>query len=335
MLLTPRYAKLIAPLSAFLEGRLFNDLIKRPGSNIIALSEGTPGVDDKFSLLNGKLRLDLGKETYQKAGLQGEVIKETAARRHVKTRWRVEYDLRDPSCVEGKKGFEKLKSAGRSEGVLGQGRCWLVADVEGMGGGEAEGRLKEVLGSLHPTVCEAKAEVQSMERMLVPDVLRTGIGIETLDEEEWWEQAEWLDLVALGSLSVKEWHAADPNISRYSVPEPATARNLRVMKWDGLMSSEWITKLVIELIKQSRICKSNDWLALSVAGHETGAVGGVDGYTIVLPPCDKKAESPNNGDGTQRQDDAMQLDTTDEAASTDGSGLQHCICFQFIDSVQS
>src|ERR1700755_1074576 len=66
-LLNPRYAKVICPLGDLLEGKFFNDCVKRPGSNILALSEGVPGVDDRFLFREGKLVLDLGKESYEKA----------------------------------------------------------------------------------------------------------------------------------------------------------------------------------------------------------------------------------------------------------------------------
>ena len=333
-LLSPRYAKLICPLSAFLEGKVFTECIKRPGSDLLALSEGKPGVDDKFSLCAGILRMDLGKEAYQRAGLQGQVLKETGARKHVKSRWRVDVDLRAPGSVQGKKGFDKLKAAASKEGALGKGRCWLVADAEAVRDESEVGGLEgEAIRGLHPTMCAAKKEVKSMERVLVPDRLISGQRHE-LDEEEWWELVEWVDLVALGSPRVMENDKVDSYISRYSVPEPTVTRNLKVMKWEGLMSSEWLTRLLTEVIKQSRISKSKDWVALSVTGHATEAVGGIDGYTIVLQPSESRTQKTEHE--KQLQPEAMDLDEkTGDRIGMEGAGLQHCDCFQFIDSVMA
>ena len=301
-------------------------------------------MDDQFTVRNGWLRLDLCGESYRRSGLQGGVVKATGARRHVGSRWRVEVDLTAGSSAVGKKGFERLRRAGRAEGgVLGGGRCWvLVCDVGESGSDGKEGRGdvtvldEEVLGGLHLTVCEAKQEeVRTIQGVLVPEVLRNGPGMGVdMDEEEWWEVVEWLDLVALGSPRIEEGDEVDPYISRYSVPEPATKGNMRILKWEGLLTSEWLTRLLIEIVKLSRAHKSMDWVALSATGHQTEAVGGVDGYTIVLQPSEKTLPGDRDVDGAPGQTDTMGMDEkNDQGENEEGTGLQKCICFHFIDSV--
>ena len=264
------------------------------------------------------------------------MVKETGARRHVKSRWRVNLDLRAPSSVAGKKGFERLRVAGKPNGVLGDGRAWLVCDAESISQGEGKGSIldAEVVGGIHPTICEAKQEVKNVEGVLVPDMTRRWTVMEQTDEEEWWELVEWLDLVALGSPRVVGGDQVDTYMSRYSVPQPATKGNLRVLKWEGLLSSEWMTSLLIEIIKLSRARKSTHWIALSATGHQTEAVGGVDGYTVLLQPGQVGGPVEKNGEDVQQQADTMDLEGKDaEVMDHEGTGLQHCVCFQFIDSV--
>ena len=236
--------------------------------------------------------------------------------------------------MEGKKGFEKVRGACAERGCLGRGLSWLGVDVESLGGEEVweDGGGK----GLHARVFGCKAEPRIMERVLVPDVL--GAKIEDMDEEEWWEIVEWVDLVALRSSRVEQGDVVDPYVSRYTVPESSKKEDLEVMRWEGLMSSEWITRLIIEVVKESRICKSNQWVALSVVGHEIEAVGGVDGYTILFQAGETAAPDQIKHDSEQLQErqDAMKMDraeTRDQPHK--GTGLQTAVCFQFVDSVIS
>ncbi|KAK2755904.1 hypothetical protein FQN54_005700 [Arachnomyces sp. PD_36] len=79
-----QYAKVILPLSALLESEFFNTYIKI--GNILMLSEGIAGEDNKFSLKDGVLKLDLDKESYERAGLVGTAVR-NGGRKHVKTRY--------------------------------------------------------------------------------------------------------------------------------------------------------------------------------------------------------------------------------------------------------
>ncbi|KAL8929884.1 MAG: hypothetical protein Q9208_001028 [Pyrenodesmia sp. 3 TL-2023] len=75
----------------------------------------------------GQLRLELPKETYEKAGLVGEPIRD-AGRKHVKTRYAITLDLRKPSMVHGKKGFERIVWAFKN--VLNNAVTWLFYDCD-------------------------------------------------------------------------------------------------------------------------------------------------------------------------------------------------------------
>lgn len=71
-------------LSQILEDDFFNQYIK--SGNIHMLSEGRAGVDNRFSLVEGILRLDVDKPTFEKAGLEGKPIP-SEGRKHVKARY--------------------------------------------------------------------------------------------------------------------------------------------------------------------------------------------------------------------------------------------------------
>lgn len=71
-------------LSQIIEGDFFNDYIKT--GNILMLSEGRPGIDNRFSLSDGILQLEVDKGTFEQAGLEGKPIA-SEGRKHVKARY--------------------------------------------------------------------------------------------------------------------------------------------------------------------------------------------------------------------------------------------------------
>jgi len=68
------------------------------------------------------------------------------------------------------------------------------------------------------------------------------------DGEDCYELVEWLDLVTLDSSRVTPSSGGQPDsyISRYTLPEGSLPRDVRVVEWQGLLSSKWMTKLLIE-----------------------------------------------------------------------------------------
>ena len=107
-------------LSEMLQGDFFLEYVKK--GNIMMLSEGKPLVDNRLSLYEGVLRLDLDRATYERCGLQGQPI-EDGGKRHQKSRWLVVFDLRAPSMAHGKKGFGRLEWAAKE--ALNQSLSWL------------------------------------------------------------------------------------------------------------------------------------------------------------------------------------------------------------------
>ena len=86
-------------LSDLLHGPFFQDYIKH--GDILMLSEGRPTIDNVFWLVNGVLKMELGRETYERLGWQGVPV-EDGGKKHKKARFRIEIDLTSPSMVAGK-----------------------------------------------------------------------------------------------------------------------------------------------------------------------------------------------------------------------------------------
>lgn len=105
----------------------------------------------------GILRLELGKEVYERTGLTGKPIR-SGGRKHGKERYRtstafshsipstanphqlrtvVELNLRLPSMLHGKKGFERI--VGAFKNVLNHSVAWLFYDLGSETGGISQG----------------------------------------------------------------------------------------------------------------------------------------------------------------------------------------------------
>lgn len=100
---------------------------------------------NRLSAPSGQLRLELAKENYERSGLLGKAISD-GGRKHVKTRygmsrraWRmlstyhdvspaVVIDLRQPSMLHGKRGFERIVWAFKN--VLNYSVTWLFYDFD-------------------------------------------------------------------------------------------------------------------------------------------------------------------------------------------------------------
>lgn len=99
-------------------------------------------MDHRLNLISGILRLELAKDKYERCGLVGHPIRD-AGRKHIKTRYgerspklnealtnirplAVEINLRLPSMLHGKKGFERIVWAFKN--VLNHSVTWLFHD---------------------------------------------------------------------------------------------------------------------------------------------------------------------------------------------------------------
>ncbi|KAJ9272106.1 hypothetical protein DTO212C5_1869 [Paecilomyces variotii] len=288
-----QYAKVILPLSSLLEGEFFNKYIKT--SDVLMISEGRSGVDDVFSLRNGILRLELGRESYEKSGLSGKPIR-SGGRKHAKERYLVEINLRLPSMLHGKKGFERIVWAFKN--ALTTSVTWLFCDLSSEPNYTGQGSPLE---KHHPTIVSCSPLRKDYHDVLVPPIDMGGLVDASQDDVQdlCQEFSEWIALVSLGSPRVVAGDSVDPYLSRYSVPQVEISKpsDLVSLKWRGLIPSHWISQLFTLLLREmSRTSTSTFWFAFSSNSLGREAVESKDGYTIIsLPSTLDPKENPSDG----------------------------------------
>ncbi|KAK3725058.1 hypothetical protein LTR37_000568 [Vermiconidia calcicola] len=268
---TLQYARVHMKLSEVIEGDFFNQYIKigrgllqgsehstddRAG-NILMLSEGRPGIDHGFSLSEGVLRLEVDKATFERMGLDGSIIP-SEGRKHVKARYSVELNLRLPSMVRGKKGFERIIWAFRN--VLNQTVTWLFYDL----GGETDGTGPIV--AHQPEIKSVKPEHKIIGAVQVPPFPED---LQQHDHETATELLEWLSLATSSSPRVQQDDEIDPYLSRYQLPKASatTDRNLQDLvrlRWHGFVTPRFIREIFLATLKAS----GDSWFAFNATAFD-------------------------------------------------------------------
>ena len=327
--LQPRYAKVILKLTDILETHFLDLHIKR--GDILMLSEGTPGVDNTFLLRDGILRMNLDKATYERTGLQGRVVR-SGSRKHVKHRFEIEIDLRQPSMVHGKKGFGRIVWAAKN--VLDRSLVWLYVDLEARSSTDDVMVEGLPIARHHPTWVNVEHEIVTHAGVSVPDAILNA-ELPTIEEEDLYDTIEWLDLLALSSPCVLADSNAklDPYLCRYTPPDcTASPVDLHVIRWEGMLSSKWARELLMSLITQSRkagITASSCWAAISVVAHRTDVLGQTDGYTTML---NSPTDTGLNASGDGQDDNTMAVDRPANETGSRTTGLRFYRCFEHVDS---
>ncbi|KJX96992.1 ribonuclease p protein subunit [Zymoseptoria brevis] len=257
------YSLLHLPPLALLTNPFFTTYIK--SGNILMHSSGRPGMDSPIlSLSNGVLRIEVDKPTFERLGLEGKSMP-TFGRKHVKARFAIELDLRLPSMMRGKKGFDRVVWAFGN--VLTETLTWVFCDLAG---GEGEG--KAVIEEHAPVVKEVKAEVLDVGRALVP-VFPTRV-----KEQEYAEAAEvleWLSLGMLRSPRILKEDDVDVFLSRYRVPNDAgepREQDLVRLQWRGLIPPTFAHKILLAATKAA----GQQWVAVN------GQAFGGEAYMILI-----------------------------------------------------
>ncbi|RDW66264.1 hypothetical protein BP6252_09899 [Coleophoma cylindrospora] len=240
--LRPTYSRVILPLTAIIEGEFFTEYIKR--GNILMLSEGRIGVDNVYTLREGALTLHLDKESYERAGLVGKPDVVTG-KRGTRPRWGivctlpkqewlltestvVEIDLRQPSMLHGKKGFDRIVYAFKN--VLTTPVTWLFCDLA------EDSPSPDPLQPHFPTRITADSEAlrftAALPPLTPPAKMHTNHGEEFEDFAV--ETHEWLSLAALASQRINPTDNVDPYLCRYNPPKPTTTKDLVKIVWKGM-----------------------------------------------------------------------------------------------------
>ncbi|KAB8236312.1 ribonuclease P protein subunit p40 [Aspergillus alliaceus] len=279
-----RYARVFMSLSSLLEGDFFNTYIK--AGNILMISEGRSGSDNVYTLRDGILKLELGKEIFERTGLTGKPIR-SGGRKHVKERYLVEINLRLPSMLHGKKGFERIAWAFKN--VLDHSLAWLFYDLasESNGVSPDDSSLK----GNHPHILDCEPVRTVYQEVLVP-TLKGLDSTETVLEQELRDHcdeiSEWLAMVTLGSPRVLASDDVDPYLCRYSVPDVDEAKpsDIVSLKWHGLLPPKWIMELFLTLLRDTpqKDSEALNWFAFSASALGREAVEGKDGYTVLTLP---------------------------------------------------
>ncbi|KAJ5133676.1 uncharacterized protein N7443_004700 [Penicillium atrosanguineum] len=271
-----QYARVFMSPADLLEHEFFNTYIK--AGDILMISEGLSGSDNVFTLRDGILKIELGKEIFERTGLTGTPIR-SGGRKHGKERFVIELNLRLPSMLHGKKGFERIERAFKH--VLNQSLAWLFCDLH-QGDGAAIKRH-------HPQVIEAVPQQTRLDRILAPPL--SGVVSTEMSEVDMQEAcgslSEWIAMVQLRSPRVSADDDIDSFLSRYTVPEADQGRttDLISLKWHGLISAKWIMHLFVALLGHTSKSKaSSSWFVLSASALGKQAVEGRDGFTIAAAP---------------------------------------------------
>ncbi|QGA17760.1 hypothetical protein EYB26_005436 [Talaromyces marneffei] len=279
----PRYIQVMMPLIALIEGDFFNDFVK-PGS-VLMLSEGRPGVDDKFSLSQGILTLQMGREKYEHTGLTGKPIR-SGGRKHAKERFAIEIDLRQPSMLHGKKGFERIVWACRN--VLNASVTWLLA-CDAVSQNPLD-KAAATLQKYQPRILDCDFEEIAHPVVNVPplsmDEARSLSSPAAL-EDYCNDVSEWLGLASLQSPRISVEDIIDPYLSRYAVSQSESLQPrstaLVSLRWQGVMTSRWINQLFTSCLLEQRLHtgRLSAWSALSASTFQRVAVENSDGYTVL------------------------------------------------------
>ncbi|KAF2131520.1 hypothetical protein P153DRAFT_286318 [Dothidotthia symphoricarpi CBS 119687] len=236
-----KYAKVHMQLGEVLESEFLDQYVRQ--GNIMMLSEGRPLVDNVFSLYDGTLRLELDRPTYERCGLQGISI-EDGGRKHQKSRWVVEFNLRDKAMRHGKGKFERLMWACRN--VLDQSLTWLFYNFN-PSSAESLAEGKEMLSKHAPKICSIEPSVIKMRNVLVPKLSVHNLA-SLYEEEDALSLLEYCRMLSLDSPRLSETDDIDPHLSRYEVPDfehGTSPRSMVCVRWRGFIPSSFARDLFL------------------------------------------------------------------------------------------
>ncbi|TKA80318.1 hypothetical protein B0A55_02200 [Friedmanniomyces simplex] len=230
---TFQYARVHMKLSEIIEGDFFNHYVKA-----------------------GLLRLEVDKATYERMGLEGKALA-GEGRKHVKARFAVEINLRLPSMVRGKPGFDRVVWAFRN--VLNRSVTWLFHDLK------AETDGSGPIAVHQPLVRNLEPVVERLDGVVmypIPEVLDQD------DHSTATELLEWITMVASLSPRLQRDDSVDPYLSKYHVAgatgdghEGGTTetQDLARIRWHGFTHASFVSGLFMTALKAC----GDDWFAVS------------------------------------------------------------------------
>ncbi|KAI1382951.1 ribonuclease P 40kDa subunit [Hypoxylon trugodes] len=271
----PTFYKVIMTLGQIIDGDFFTEYIKI--GNIIMLSEGRLDSDNVFSLKDGVLTMYLDKKTYERAGLVGKP-QGVKGNRGFKPRWVVQFDLRSPSMLHGKKGFDRLAYACKN--VLNTPLTWLFHNL-------SKTPVPDPLARHYPTKYTSNPDVSQELLTKVPQLKPPPAILSSQNRPDLDEFAtdlyEWISLIRLGSPRVNVDDKIDPYLSGYAVPGESEMQEGKLCRisWQGFIPPKWTHRILADVILA---LPSKSWFSLSATSFARGLVGDSADCTILRPP---------------------------------------------------
>ncbi|KAI1376999.1 ribonuclease P 40kDa subunit [Hypoxylon crocopeplum] len=274
----PVYSRVIMTLGQILEGDFFTEYIKI--GNIMMLSEGRVDSENCLTIVGflGVLTMYLDKETYERAGLVGKPHG-VKGKRGLKPRWIVRYDLRSPSMLHGKKGFDRLVYACKN--VLNTPVTWLFHNLSKTPAPDPLSRHYPIQYTSHPRITDGFfTKVPSLKPPLAILESRPRLDLDEFSTDIY----EWLSLIRLESPRVTVDDNIDPYLSGYAVPgdpEEAQESKLCRISWRGFIPPKWTQQILADVILA---LPSKSWFSLSSTSSAKGIVGDSADCTMLRPP---------------------------------------------------
>ncbi|KAJ3528176.1 hypothetical protein NM208_g10324 [Fusarium decemcellulare] len=243
--------------------------------DVLMLSEGKTTAGTLFTLHEGILTIYFDKETYERAGLVGKPYGAKGGRGS-RPRW-VSYNLREPTMLRGKKGFDRLIYACKN--VLNQPKTWLFCN------NEESTPSPDPLQQFFPTTFTSSPGISRNITVLQPnlDVDPEVLASSDRDGLEYFatDCYEWVSLIRLGSPRVEQNDSIDPYLSRYCVPGDANSKaKVCKLSWQGFISAQWLRSLLLDILVT---CPSGAWFSLSATSFSRSIPGNSNDLTILRP----------------------------------------------------
>jgi len=273
----PSYSRVVLPLRALVDGDFFNEYIKK--GNISMLSEGISKEGNSFFLKDGLLSLILERESYERAGLAGQPYGPKATG-GIRPKWIVEINLRLPSMLHGKKGFDRIVYAFKN--VLTDPVTWLFADL-----GSQE-LLSDPIKQHSPVMIQCSQRISRGPKVPIPS-FQPPLTSEPGDKESFTDFSvslyEWLSLISLQSPRLEIEDNIDPFLSRYAAPKAnqpdSQTEQLVMITWEGFVSASWVHNAFMKVLLAA---SAKTWFSFAACGLGNGPAGGCQDLVVLKLP---------------------------------------------------
>ncbi|KAF3067057.1 hypothetical protein GL218_08896 [Daldinia childiae] len=269
-----------AELVQLVEDKLTGDPSRAPEFYKVIMTVGQIVEGDFFTeyIKIGMLTMYLDKETYERAGLVGKPHG-VKGKRGLKPRWVVQFDLRSPSMLHGKKGFDRLAYACKN--VFNAPVTWFFHNLSKTPVPDPLSRHYPVKYTSHPKVSE---NISTRLPLLKPPIAILSNQNQSELDEFATDIYEWLSLVRLDSPRINIDDKIDPYLSNYTIPgapDDLQEGKLCRISWQGFIPPRWTRQTLAEVILA---LPAKSWFSLSTTTFARDIVGDSADCTILRPP---------------------------------------------------